>query len=137
MGAVAVFMISSWITTFTIAMQYKYVARIEEPFALFDELYDKPWLRIGPYLVGMATGYALLKLDYKLPLPKPAILLGWVLSIACLFSLVYGLGKDGLVVPVSAFYVRGRIQISLNKSIEILYSRLLWVIRRGVCPLLG
>ncbi|KAK4881268.1 hypothetical protein RN001_004587 [Aquatica leii] len=103
-GAVVVFMFSSWIATFVIAMQYKYVARIEEPFALFDQLYDKPWLRISPYLVGMATGYTLLRIDYKLVLPKMAVLSGWLISLTCLISLVYGLGREGLQIPASAFY---------------------------------
>lgn len=35
--------------------------RIQEPFALFDELYDKPWLRAGPFFVGTITGYLLYK----------------------------------------------------------------------------
>jgi hypothetical protein len=33
--------------------------RIQKPFAQFDMLYDKPWTRVGPYLVGMATGWLL------------------------------------------------------------------------------
>ena len=33
--------------------------RIQKPFAQFDMLYDKPWTRVGPYLVGMATGWML------------------------------------------------------------------------------
>ncbi|KAF5296750.1 hypothetical protein FQR65_LT19797 [Abscondita terminalis] len=85
-------------------MQYKYVARIEEPFALFDQLYDKPWLRITPYLIGMATGYLLLKIDYKIAIPKIVVLLGWLISLTCLISLVYGLGREGLVIPASAVY---------------------------------
>lgn len=86
-------------------MKYNYVARIEEPFALFDELYDKPWLRVGPYLVGMATGYILLRLEGKLLLPKIVVCLFWLLSVSCMLSLIYGLGREGLVIPVSAFYV--------------------------------
>ncbi|XP_076252786.1 nose resistant to fluoxetine protein 6-like isoform X2 [Rhynchophorus ferrugineus] len=80
-----ILLISSWIATFVIAMKNKYVATVKDPFALFDELYDKPWMRIGPYLIGM--------------------IVGWILSLSCLASLVYGLGKDGLVPPASAFYV--------------------------------
>ncbi|KAF5270965.1 hypothetical protein FQA39_LY08268 [Lamprigera yunnana] len=103
-GVVVVFLLSSWIVVFLMAMEYKYVARIEEPFALFDELYDKPWLRIGPYLIGMATAYVLLKLNYKLVLPKIVVLLAWIVSLGGLLCLVYGLGREGLVVPLSAVY---------------------------------
>lgn len=34
---------------------------IEEPFARYEELYDKPWVRIGPYLIGMCVGWILFK----------------------------------------------------------------------------
>lgn len=98
-------MVASWITSFTIAMKYEYVARVEEPFALFDQLYDKPWLRIGPYLVGMLAGYGLFYIDSKMKLSPTVVVVGWTLSLTCLGSLVYGLGRDGLVVPASAFYV--------------------------------
>ncbi|XP_056631522.1 nose resistant to fluoxetine protein 6-like, partial [Diorhabda sublineata] len=95
---------ASWITTFIIATKWDYVARVEEPFALFDQLYDKPWLRIGPYLIGILAGYYMFKVDCKVKMSSAIIAIGWVLSVACLSSLVYGLGRDGLVVPTSAFY---------------------------------
>ncbi|EEZ97339.1 nose resistant to fluoxetine protein 6 isoform X1 [Tribolium castaneum] len=103
-AAIGVFMVSSWIMTFIIAMKYEYVVRVEEPFALFDQLYDKPWMRIGPYFVGMISGYFLFRVKCQVKLPLVVVVLGWVLSLACLSSLVYGVGKLGLVVPTSAFY---------------------------------
>lgn len=99
------FLITSWITTFIIAYEYKYEARIEEPFTLFDQLYDKPWMRVGPYLIGIMTGWILFHINCKLKLPKVIVLMCWTGCIAILMSLVYGLGKDGLKVPISAFYV--------------------------------
>lgn len=99
------FLLASWITTFIIAYRFDYHARIEEPFALFDQLYDKPWMRLGPYLMGMAAGWLLYRTDFRLPLPRLAVALGWLLSIVCLLSLVYGVGKGGLRVPLSAVYV--------------------------------
>lgn len=92
-------------------MKYNYVARVEEPFALFDQLYDKPWLRIGPYLVGMIAGYFLYRVNCCLRMNPFVVTLGWVLSLSCLASLVYGLGREGLVVPASAFYVSKKISI--------------------------
>lgn len=110
-AAVAVFLFTSWVTTFVIAMKFNYVARVEEPFALFDQLYDKPWLRIGPYLVGMMAGYYLFKINCQVKMTPLTVFAGWTLSLICLASLVYGLGRDGLVVPASAFYV-----IILNRN---------------------
>lgn len=54
--SVVVILVASWVSTFVIAMKFNYIARVQEPFALFDELYDKPWMRIGPYLIGMIIG---------------------------------------------------------------------------------
>lgn len=104
-GSILALLIGSWVISFVIAMKYNYVARVEEPFALFDQLYDKPWLRIGPYLVGMGTGYFLFKTECKVAISRKTALLGWTLSVLCLLCLVYGMGKNGLVVPASAFYV--------------------------------
>ena len=134
--------------------------RIQEPFALFDELYDKPWLRAGPYFVGIITGYILFKTNCKLKLPlvssfysktpsnskgwtknklsenlseievkgiliqpsytrviksrwdrasefkllQIARTIGWMLSTAIMFSVVYGLYPGNLTVPISSAY---------------------------------
>lgn len=98
-------MVASWIVTFTIAMKYEYTIRVEEPFALFDQLYDKPWMRIGPYLVGMMAGYLLFKVNSRVKFSKFFVPIGWILAVGCLISLVYGVGRKGLVVPLSAIYV--------------------------------
>ncbi|KAL1505652.1 hypothetical protein ABEB36_005168 [Hypothenemus hampei] len=102
--AIGLLLITSWLTTFILTIKHHYVARIQDPFAMFDELYDKPWLRIGPYLIGMVTGYAMYKLNGRIILTAPVVIIGWTLSLACLASLVYGLGTRGLVIPASAFY---------------------------------
>ncbi|CAH1155134.1 unnamed protein product [Phaedon cochleariae] len=100
----AILLATSWIVTFLIALEWQYTARVEEPFALFDQLYDKPWLRIGPYLVGMMAGYGLFRMKSRLGMPRHLVALGWCLAVVCLGCLVYGLGRKGLVVPASAFY---------------------------------
>lgn len=87
------------------AYQYDYHAKIEEPFALFDQLYDKPWMRIGPYLIGMFTGWLLFRINGKVRLPHALVAVCWLASFGILLSLVYGLGKDGIKLPLSAFYV--------------------------------
>ncbi|XP_018574609.1 nose resistant to fluoxetine protein 6-like [Anoplophora glabripennis] len=102
--SIGVLMLASWIVSFIIAMKWDYIARVEEPFALFDQLYDKPWLRIGPYLIGIMAGYMLFRIDCKISMSPIVVTAGWVASLACLASLVYGLGREGLAVPGSAFY---------------------------------
>ncbi|XP_046817971.1 nose resistant to fluoxetine protein 6-like isoform X1 [Vespa crabro] len=101
---VIVLIISSWFTTFSVAYANDYIARIQEPFALFDELYDKPWLRAGPYFVGTITGYFLFKTNCKIELSLCAKLIGWLLSGLIMFSVVYGLYPANLTVVVSSIY---------------------------------
>ncbi|XP_076233140.1 nose resistant to fluoxetine protein 6 [Calliopsis andreniformis] len=103
-AAVLLLIVSSWFTTFFVAYSNDYVARIQEPFALFDELYDKPWLRAGPYFVGIITGYILFKTNCKLRLPLIVRAIGWLLSSVLMFSLVYGLYPGDLTVAVSSVY---------------------------------
>lgn len=103
--ALGLFMVTSWIITFLIAMRFDYTVRVEEPFALFDQLYDKPWMRIGPYFIGMMTGYFLFKVDGTVQIRIPMVIIGWILSLGCLTSLVYGVGRQGLQIPISAIYV--------------------------------
>lgn len=50
--SLGVVLFSSWATTIYISVWLQYKARIQEPFEMFDTLYDKPWARIGPYLIG-------------------------------------------------------------------------------------
>ncbi|XP_011256830.1 nose resistant to fluoxetine protein 6 isoform X2 [Camponotus floridanus] len=101
---VLLLIISSCFTTFSVAYSNDYIARIQEPFALFDELYDKPWLRAGPYFIGTITGYILFKTKCQLKLPTGAELIGWILSVMIMFSAVYGLYPGNLTVLVSSVY---------------------------------
>lgn len=43
---------------------------IDDPLALFDKIYDKPWTRFGPYLIGMIVGWILFKTDCKISIKK-------------------------------------------------------------------
>ena len=43
---------------------------IEEPLGLFDELYDKPWTRLGPYVIGMCAGWVLCRTKCAIKMHK-------------------------------------------------------------------
>lgn len=47
-----VVLFASIIASAVISMKYDYMYKVAEPFEAFDILYDKPWLRVGPYLMG-------------------------------------------------------------------------------------
>lgn len=63
-------MVSSWATTGYIAFINNHMPTSDDPLALFDKIYDKPWTRLGPYLVGMSLGYFLFKTECKLKMSK-------------------------------------------------------------------
>lgn len=42
----------------------------DDPLALFDKIYDKPWTRLGPYMVGMSVGWILFKTNCKIKFSK-------------------------------------------------------------------
>ncbi|KAJ8938794.1 hypothetical protein NQ314_011330 [Rhamnusium bicolor] len=99
-----IFMASSWMTTGYIAYSNRHMPGSDDPLALFDKIYDKPWTRLGPYLIGMCTGWILFKKNCRIRMSKLTVTIGWILSIACLFSLVYGLYEARLTPWVGAAY---------------------------------
>lgn len=42
----------SWLLSIYFSLHYRYTYKVADPFESFDILYDKPWQRIGPYIVG-------------------------------------------------------------------------------------
>ncbi|KAG7202489.1 hypothetical protein KM043_017059 [Ampulex compressa] len=90
----AFFLTASWISTGIITWNTEYVPSIQDPFAHYESLYDKPWLRIGPYLIGMCVGWFLYKTDCKLKLNKAITLICWFLSLMTMTSIIYGLYRN-------------------------------------------
>lgn len=85
------FLISSWVTTGVIAYNNNHIPNTDDPLALFDMIYDKPWTRIGPYMIGMSVGWILFKTDCKVKLSKTMVALGWSMSMSIGLYLIYGL----------------------------------------------
>ncbi|KAL1455274.1 hypothetical protein WDU94_009379 [Cyamophila willieti] len=42
----------------------------DDPLTLFDKIYDKPWTRLGPYLIGISVGWFLYKTDCTMKMNK-------------------------------------------------------------------
>ncbi|EFN65166.1 Nose resistant to fluoxetine protein 6 [Camponotus floridanus] len=97
-------LVSSWATTGYIALVNNHMPSSDDPLALFDKIYDKPWTRLGPYLIGMTVGYFLFKTDCKVKMSKTTVVVGWLLSSACLLSLLYGLYEAELAPATAAAY---------------------------------
>ncbi|XP_013172590.1 PREDICTED: nose resistant to fluoxetine protein 6-like, partial [Papilio xuthus] len=96
---------SSWATTIYISVWYQYKARIQEPFEMFDPLYDKPWSRIGPYLIGMVVGWYLHRTKCQVKMPYWLVAVGWPCALAIMASLIFGMVDGYFEVWPTAFYV--------------------------------
>ncbi|XP_076346879.1 nose resistant to fluoxetine protein 6-like isoform X1 [Tachypleus tridentatus] len=82
--------------------QLKLAALIE---AYFNTIYQKPWCRIGAYLVGILLGYILYRLEKKKNfLNKWLVLVGWLLATGICMCILYGMYHANPGVKVSAFY---------------------------------
>ncbi|KRT80577.1 Acyltransferase [Oryctes borbonicus] len=102
--SLSVFLLSSWITTGYVSIINNHSPSTDDPLALFDKIYDKPWTRLGPYLIGMSVGWLLFKTNCRIKMSLLANMVGWLASAACLLSLVYGLYEVDLSVTAGAAY---------------------------------
>lgn len=122
----AFFMVSSWATTAYIAFENNHIPNTDDPLALFDKIYDKPWTRLGPYLVGMCVGWFLFKTNCKIrmrrvsgsfilasvridqticySLLQSTVVVGWLSASFCLLWLIYGLYGIELGATSAAAY---------------------------------
>ncbi|KAL5006773.1 hypothetical protein ScPMuIL_015579 [Solemya velum] len=74
----------------------------------FEEYYIKPYCRMGPYVIGMITGYVLYRTNCKVKLHGLVVIIGWGFAAFCCMSSLYGLTDAWqtyhLSVSVSALY---------------------------------
>ncbi|XP_054729042.1 O-acyltransferase like protein-like [Anastrepha obliqua] len=103
-GTTLCFLVSSWITTAIIAFTNNHRPDTDDPLALFDKIYDKPWTRLGPYLIGMAVGWILFRTNCKIRLPRLTVATLWALALLNLFVLVFGLYRAELSQFMAAAY---------------------------------
>ncbi|CAG9765410.1 unnamed protein product [Ceutorhynchus assimilis] len=103
-AVLVIFSASSWMTTGYIAYSNNHMPGSDDPLALFDKIYDKPYTRLGPYLIGMCAGWLLFKKDCRIPMSKITLAIGWSSSLALLLALVYGLYEANLSPAVGAAY---------------------------------
>ncbi|CAG2231693.1 unnamed protein product [Mytilus edulis] len=83
-----------------------------EAWADSSPLYNKPYTRIAPYLVGMWLGYLLVINSNRVRLGKLKLLVGWCVAITIGISIIYGL---------YGFYKDFPVTHLGNKSESIIY----------------
>ena len=81
----------------------------------FTKIYIKPWTRIGPYVIGIVTGYLLhdaRQTDKRLG--RVTVWVWWIASTAVALALVYGL---------SDYYADGTTPSKAADVIYLTFSR--------------
>ncbi|XP_018314239.1 nose resistant to fluoxetine protein 6-like, partial [Mycetomoellerius zeteki] len=106
-----IILIGSIILSGYVSYIYEFVPTLDEQNRLADVLYFPPWIRIGPYIIGMITGYIIVRFNKKIALKKRTVILYWTLGAACNISVLFGLYKRQISVLLSAIYV------ALNRTV--------------------
>nr|CAD7414833.1 unnamed protein product [Timema poppensis] len=81
------------------------VLKLDQQLNMLHILYDPPWTRIGPYIVGMVTGYLVVKLNGCLPLNKCTVALAWIVGSVFNLAPLFGLYDRDISPFTAAIYV--------------------------------
>lgn len=52
------FLLTSWIVSALVSLKFNYTHKVAEPLESFGYLYEKPWTRLGPYVMGTSIFYS-------------------------------------------------------------------------------
>ncbi|XP_070168533.1 nose resistant to fluoxetine protein 6-like [Polyergus mexicanus] len=98
-------LIGSIVLTGYISYIYEYIPTFDEQYRLSSVLYYPPWIRIGPYIIGIITGYIVRRLNKKLVLRKKIVILCWCLGSACIIFVLLGFYERNVSILYAAVYV--------------------------------
>ncbi|KAF4528901.1 hypothetical protein B566_EDAN017322, partial [Ephemera danica] len=76
-----------------ISWSHGYVPTLSQQFNMLNIFYDPPWTRIGPYLVGMVTGWYIVRLAGDVKLKRWQVWMCWILGSTCNVSVLFGLAE--------------------------------------------
>ncbi|XP_076473237.1 nose resistant to fluoxetine protein 6-like [Bombus vancouverensis nearcticus] len=82
-----------------------YQPTLDGQYRTMSEIYIRPWCRIPPYLIGMATCHLLTKWNYKSHFSKKSLIVGWSLAILCNCSILFGLANKNISLGLSVLYL--------------------------------
>lgn len=102
LGATAFF--ASILSAGYVTYDMDFVPMLDKQMESLTYIYIRPWTRIAPYLVGMATAVYLIKRNCKLHLSKKVLLAGWMLAILCNCSVLFGLVERDISLFLSVLY---------------------------------
>ncbi|XP_018404669.1 PREDICTED: nose resistant to fluoxetine protein 6 [Cyphomyrmex costatus] len=97
-------LIGSIILTGYLSYIYEYIPTLDEQYRFLDVLYYPPWVRIGPYIIGMIVGYIITRLKKNVVMKKRTVILYWIIGGACNIFVLFGLYKKQISLLSSAIY---------------------------------
>ncbi|CAL1287085.1 unnamed protein product [Larinioides sclopetarius] len=117
-GILASILLGTWITTGVLSYKFDLIpmfvgaaktkdfdAYSKRMWDSFDLIYDKPYCRIAPYIIGVILGYMLYKLNNKKNFMNWwQQTLGWTIAAFCSLSVVFGLYHVEMSRVTSLFY---------------------------------
>lgn len=118
-------MVSSWLTTGLIAFQNNHIPNTDDPLALFDKIYDKPWTRLGPYMIGMCVGWFLFKTNCKIRMSRVSLIIEsiQIFSFSRSSNMIFL-----LIFLISISYLKDHINIWMELS-KFLFTLVdLWIV---------
>ncbi|KAL6448083.1 hypothetical protein ACFW04_000249 [Cataglyphis niger] len=98
-------LIGSIVLSGYISYIYEYVPILSEMYKLLDVLYYPPWVRIGPYIIGIIAAYILIRLNKKMTMKRSTLILCWCLGSSCNIFVLFGLYNRNISVLSTAVYV--------------------------------
>ncbi|CAG5095631.1 Similar to nrf-6: Nose resistant to fluoxetine protein 6 (Caenorhabditis elegans) [Cotesia congregata] len=84
---------------------YEYINTTDQMWSIMNVVYSPPWIRIGPYLIGMITGYILRRMKGKLNVSRKTLCLLWIVGSSCNIVILFGLYGKNFSFVSAAFYV--------------------------------
>ncbi|XP_055898311.1 nose resistant to fluoxetine protein 6-like isoform X3 [Biomphalaria glabrata] len=96
------FLIGQWICVAVLSVHYRWPTVLvglnkhiqESSDHWMKNYYIVPWCRIGPYVIGILTGYFLVRSDRRISLNKGLAMLGWTTAAGTALLVLYGLHGD-------------------------------------------
>ncbi|XP_063981119.1 nose resistant to fluoxetine protein 6-like [Diachasmimorpha longicaudata] len=106
MGIFSALLIVTTIVGGIITYMSDYAPTLDEQLSTLEIFYDPPWMRIGPYLVGLATAYILvIVLRKTLNVKTMTLWLFWFLGLSCIVLVLFGLYERRISIVPTSFYI--------------------------------
>ncbi|XP_031840772.1 nose resistant to fluoxetine protein 6 [Nomia melanderi] len=103
-GVACISLLLTFIITGYTVYTNEYVPAIDDAHRTLSFLYMRPWIRSGPYLIGLGTAVLLEKWNYNLNLSTKAKMVGWAFGILCNGSILFGVVDKNLTPEFSILY---------------------------------